>query len=85
MTGVGVSEMSALWVENAIEAGDEHAGRDVCIEDLVGLLQRLARRGTPSLGNGAEDALCIGHHQRLRYAMTGGVPYYQSQPTVFQL
>ena len=54
MASVGVDEPAVLRVEDTIEAGDERAGRDVCIQDLVGLGQHLPWSDVPPAGDGTQ-------------------------------
>src|SRR5215213_10414992 len=63
MTGVSVGEATALWIKDAIEAGDEHVGWDVGKERLVDPLEHLARRGIAP-GCKAQHAAGRGHNQR---------------------
>ena len=42
MAGVGVGKPTALRIEDAIEAGDEHVGWDVGKERLIDPLEHLA-------------------------------------------
>src|SRR5215216_343781 len=84
MASVGVPQSTAMWVEDGVEAGDEHVGRDVCTEDLVGFHQRLPRRRA-SLGNGAKDALGVGHQHGCRYPLAGDVADDETQVAIRQL
>src|ERR671910_1626176 len=82
---VGVSHPALRWVEDSVEAGDEHVGRKVCTEDFVGLLQHLTRGETCSLGDGAKHALGAGHYQSRRYPFAGGVTYDEAHTAVVQV
>jgi len=42
MAGVGVAQESALGIEDGVEAGDKHVGRDVGKERLVDSSEHLA-------------------------------------------
>src|SRR5215203_234696 len=57
VAGVGVDEPAALRVEDAVETGDERAGRDICVEDLVGLSQHPPWDDITPSGDGAKHAL----------------------------
>jgi hypothetical protein len=35
VTGLGVAKVSALWLKDGLEAGDEHVGRDASQQRLV--------------------------------------------------
>src|SRR5215211_7819528 len=84
VAGVGVDETAALWVEDAIEAGDERAWRDVGIQDLVGLRQHLPWSDVPSSGDGTKHALGVGHHQRRRNTLAGDIAYDEAYTAVLQ-
>ena len=85
MAGVGVDEPAALWVEDAIETGDKRAGRDVCIQNLVGLSQHLPWSNIPPSGNGAKHALGVGHHQGRRDTLARDVADDEAHTTVVQV
>ncbi len=59
VTGVGVSQPTLLRIEDSVEAGNEHVGRNVGKEDFVGLLQRPPRGVTPSLWATARSTLWV--------------------------
>src|SRR5215216_358684 len=48
VTCVGVGEVTALWLKDGVEAGDEHVGWYTCQHRLVDPGQYLPRRGTRS-------------------------------------
>src|SRR5215211_1239540 len=82
---IGVAQRAAPGIEDGVEASDKHARWYVGQEHFINLCQYTPRLGTPSLGDGAKDALGVGHHQRCRNTMAGGVTNDQSQPTIFYL
>src|SRR5215217_1650588 len=80
---VGVSQGSALWVEDGVEAGYEHVLRDACQQCLVDLLKYLpGRGGAQGLSGYLQHAAGCGHHKRCRYALTGSIPHHEAQPTL---
>jgi hypothetical protein len=79
--GRGGAQAPALWVEDAIEAGDEHVGRYAGTQRLVDPFKYLARR-VHREGCGPEHAAGGGHHQGSRHAMAGGVPHDEAKVSV---
>src|SRR5215211_8747634 len=80
MTGVGVAQASALWVEDGVEAGDERARGYLRDQRLVDASQNLSRR-LQRLNDGPQHAASRGHYQGCGHAMTGSVPHYQPEAT----
>src|SRR5215218_4852215 len=77
---VGVSQGTALWVEDGVEAGDEHVGWDTSHQRLVDPLQYLTWRGVVrSLSGELQHAAGGGHHKRCRHALAGSVPHHKPQ------
>src|SRR5215207_390621 len=78
MPGIGVGEAAALGIEDGIETGDEHVGRDVGKERLIDSLEHLPRwRG--ALGCKAQHPAGGGHDQSRWDALARGVSYYQTK------
>ena len=73
MSGIGVSEAFALWIQERVEAGDEHIGWDAGRQRLVDPPEYLAWR-IRRLGDGAQHAASRGHNQGCRHALTRSVP-----------
>src|ERR671912_1567390 len=84
VAGVGVDETTTLWVEDAVEAGDERVGWYVCTHELVGLLQYLPRSNAPSSGDGTQYALGVGHHQCRRHPLSRDVAYDHAHLAVLE-
>src|SRR5215213_10128864 len=84
VAGVGIDETATLWVEDAVEAGDERVGWYVCTHELVGLLQYLPRSDAPSSGYCAQHALGVGHHQSRRHPLSRDVAYDQAHLAVLE-
>src|SRR5919112_2409960 len=83
VAGVGVSQGTALWVEDGVEAGDEHVLRDACQQCLVDLREYLpGRGGAQGLSGYLQHAAGGRHHKRCRYALTGSIPHHEAQPTL---
>src|SRR5215203_26785 len=83
MTGVGVGEVTALGVEDGIEAGDEHVEWDANQQRLVDLSEYLPwRGGVQRLGGELQHPTGCGHHQCCGHALTRCVPHFESQPTL---
>src|SRR5215217_3418051 len=81
---VGVTEASALRLQESVEAGHEHVGWDAGAQRLVDPSEYLARR-IRRLGDGAKHAAGRGHYEGCRHALARCVPYYEAKPAVFQL
>src|SRR5215207_1732734 len=80
---VGVSQGSALWVEDGVEAGYEHVLRDACQQCLVDLLKYLpGRGGAQGLSGYLQHAAGGRHHKRCRYALACSIPHHEAQPTL---
>src|ERR687897_1307453 len=78
MPGIGVGEAAALGIEDGVETGDKHVGRDVGKERLIDSLEHLPRcRG--ALGCKAQHAAGGGHDQSRWDALARGVSYYQTK------
>src|SRR5215207_10564803 len=83
MPSVGIHKMAPLGVEDGVEAGDKHVGRDAGNQRLVDLGQYLTRRGrTQGPSCEPQHAAGGGHDQRCRYALACGVSYDHSWPTL---
>jgi hypothetical protein len=83
VTSVGVAQATALGVEDGIEAGYEHVGRNVGRQRLVDPFEYFPRRaGVQGLGDCPQHAAGGGHHQRRWYALARGVSHNQSQSAV---
>src|SRR5215211_5770254 len=64
VTCVGVTQGAASRVEDGVEAGDEHIGRNTGQQRLIDLLEYLPRReATQSLPHCSQRAVGCGHHQ----------------------
>ena len=50
VAGVGVAQPPVRWIENGVEAGDEHHGRNVGAQELVHPLEHLAGIDKPLRG-----------------------------------
>ena len=72
MTGVGVGESAGRRVEDAVEAGHEHALRHLRQQDLVGSLEH-CRWFDEARRFAAQDGLRAGHDQRRGHALVGHV------------
>src|SRR5215217_8515823 len=83
VASVGVYKASALWVEEAIEAGDERARRYVRDQRLVDPRQDLPWR-LQVLNDGSQHATGRRHYQRRRHTMAGSVSQNQPQVSVLQ-
>src|SRR5918998_6307411 len=79
MTGVGIGKASALGIEDGVEAGDEHVGRDVGKERLVDSLEHLPRRGGVALGCKPQHAAGCGHDQSRWHPLARCVPHHKPQ------
>src|SRR5215218_8495810 len=84
VAGVGVDETTTLWVEDAVEAGDERVGWYGCTHELVSLLQYLPRSNAPSSGDCTQYALRVGHHQGRCHPFAGDVAYDQAHLAVLE-
>src|SRR5918911_1516229 len=84
VAGVSVDETATLWVEDAVEAGNERVGWYVCTHELVGLLQYLPRSNAPSSGDCTQYALGVGHNQGRRHPLAGDVAYDQAHLAVLE-
>src|SRR5215211_4355776 len=84
VAGVGVDETTTLWVEDAVETGDERVGWYVCTHELVSFLQYLPRSNAPSSGDCTQYALGVGHHQGGRHPLAGDVAYDQAHLAVLE-
>src|SRR5918911_2354022 len=84
VAGVSVDETATLWVEDAIEAGNERVGWYVCTHELVGLLQYLPRSNAPSSGDCTQYALGVGHNQGRRHPLAGDIAYDQAHLTILE-
>src|SRR5215213_5544918 len=84
VAGVGIDETATLWVEDAVEAGNERVGWYVCTHELVGLLQYLPRSNAPSSGDCTQHALSVGHHQGCRHPLSRDVAYDQAHLAVLE-
>ena len=80
VSGVGVAQVPALGVEYGVEAGDEHVGRYVGTQYLVGLRQHLAGQRSPTLGDGTQNALRARHKQGRRDPLARDVPDHHTYP-----
>src|SRR5215207_10214643 len=67
--------MSALGVEDGVEAGDEHIGWNVRTEHLVGLSQHLPWHRNLSLSHAAQEALRAGHEHCCWDPFAGDISY----------
>ena len=83
MAGVGEAEQSALGVEHAVQAGDEHLLRHVGAEVLVDPLQHGAGLDDP-LRRGPQHAAGGRHHERRRDALVGHIADDQAHSAVRQ-
>src|ERR687893_192944 len=80
MAGVGVGEVTALGVEDAIEAGDEHVGWNAGRQCLVDPPKYLAGRGgVQGLSGELQHAAGGGHHKRCGDALARCVPHCKAQ------
>jgi hypothetical protein len=84
MPGIGVSEASSLWVQERVDAGDEHIGWDAGRQRLVDPPEYLARR-VRRPGDGAQHAAGRGHNHSCRHTLARGVIYYEAKLAAFQL
>src|SRR3954447_22062773 len=81
MPGIGVGEAAALGIEDGVETGNEHIGRNVGKERLIDPLKHLpGRRG--ALGCKAQHAAGGGHDQSRWDALARCVSYYETKPTL---
>src|SRR5438876_961679 len=84
MSCIGISHEPTCWIENGIETGDKHHGRDFCIEQFVDSCEYLAWRSCP-LGCGTKHSAGGCHHQGCRDTFTGDITNDKTQSTVFKL
>src|SRR5215210_8601797 len=84
MPSVGVTEASALWIQESVEASDKHIGGDTDRQRLVDPPEYLARR-VRSLGDGAQHAAGRGHNQGCRHAFARSIAHHEAEVAVFQL
>src|SRR5215212_10575536 len=83
VTCVGVAQGSAFGIEDSVEAGDEHVGRDTDSQRFVDALKNLPRRGGHrGLSGELQHAASGGHHKRCRYTLACCVTHDHSQPTL---
>src|ERR687890_1200097 len=81
MPGIGVAETSAVGLEDGVEAGYEHVGRDVGKEHLVDSLEHLSWRDM-ALGCEAQHATGRGHNERCWHPLARCIPHHESEPTL---
>src|ERR687894_792596 len=79
---VGVGKSATLWVEDGVEAGDEHVRRDASQQCFVDLRQHLPRRRSRSCGDSSQEGADPGHHQSRWHTLACSVPHSESHPTV---
>src|SRR5215216_4666617 len=83
VSGVGVEESATLWVEDTVEAGDEHVGRDVGTQSFIDSFEYLTRReGAQRLSSDPQHAAGGGHHKRRGHALARSVSHDHSQPAL---
>jgi hypothetical protein len=83
MACVGVTQATALGVEDGVEAGDEHVLGDASQQRLVDLREYLARRrGARGLSGKLQHATGGGHHECCRHPLACCVTHYQSEPAL---
>src|SRR5215203_131704 len=85
MACVGIGEATGPRVEDTVETGDEHVGRDAGSQRLIDSPEHLPRRVVRSLSDGPEHTAGGRHHERCRHTLARCVPHNQAQATVFQL
>ena len=83
VAGVGILDQASTLVDHGIEAGDEHLGRYIRTEHVVGTGQDVAGRHEP-LGGRAQQGARRGHHQRGRHAFVGHIGDDDAQAAIFQ-
>src|SRR5688572_32895069 len=76
--------MSTLRLEDGVEAGDEHVGRDVADDHVVYPLEDLARR-VEALGGGAKHGTGRRHHYGGGHALVRHVTDDEAEAAVFEL
>src|ERR687895_287130 len=83
MACVGVAQGGALWLEDGVEAGDEHVLGYASIQRLVDLREYLSRRGGVQGSSGElQHAAGGGHHKRCWHSLARCVPHHESQSTL---
>src|SRR2546430_16831425 len=83
MTCIGISHESACWIENGIETGNKHPGRDFCIEQFVGSREYLAWRSC-LLGCSTDHSARGSHHQSCWNTFTSDITNDKTQSAVFK-
>src|SRR5215204_5819072 len=84
VAGVGIDETPALWIEDGIQAGNEHVGWYVSDQLFVRPFQDLPR-WEETLGRDTQHGAGRRHHQRGGYALVGHIPNHETQASIFQL
>ena len=82
--GVGHHDPTGRRIEDREQAGHEHPGRHLRLEQRVGAGQDLARRIAPA-GLGTQDRMGPGHDQRRRDTLVGDVADGDADPPVAHL
>src|SRR5215216_1105544 len=86
MARVSVAQASALGLEDGVEAGNEHVGRDASHQRLVDPLKYLPwRGGIQGLSYRPEHRTGCTHGQSRWHALTGSVPYGYSHPPLSEV
>src|SRR5215211_6731878 len=83
MTCIGVSQATALRVEDGIEAGHKHVGWDANEQHLVDPRQYLPRRrGVRGLSGELQHATGGRHNQGCGHPLARSIPHHKPQPTL---
>src|SRR5215218_366704 len=77
VSGIGVLQPTSPAIQEGGQTGNEHAGRDLRVKNVVDPFEYLARR-VRGLGASSQRAAGCGHQQGCWHAMAGGVPHDQS-------
>src|SRR5215217_3886495 len=85
MSGVGIGQASALWLQDGVEAGDEHVGWDASEKRFVGQSQCLTRRGVRGRSNGSQVGSGCSRHYGSRHALARSVPHNEAHPPITKL
>src|ERR671914_313173 len=84
VASVGKDETPAVGIEDGIQAGDEHVGRDVYNQRFVRPLQDL-RRWEETLGRDTQHGAGRRHYQRGGYALVGHITNDETEASIVQL